>query len=125
MTAKLENCTKEEQRPVIRSLWAEGVPGGQIHQHMCAQYGVSALSHRVVYEWIEMFKNGYMSVTDAERLGRPTTATSSRNEERAREQILQNRRATVNLIAKQLSIIIGSTYSVVHDNLQFHKVCDR
>jgi hypothetical protein len=38
-------------------LWAEGVPGGQIHQCMCASYGDSALSHRVVYEWIEIFNN--------------------------------------------------------------------
>jgi hypothetical protein len=44
MAAKLENCTKEEQRSVIRFLWAEGVPGGQIHQRTCAQYGDNALS---------------------------------------------------------------------------------
>jgi hypothetical protein len=56
MAAKLENFTKEEQRSVIRFLWAEGIPGGQIHQRMCAQYGDSALSRRVVYGWIEMFK---------------------------------------------------------------------
>jgi hypothetical protein len=31
----------------------------------------------------------------------------------------------VNKIAKQLTISIGSAYSVVHDNLQFHKVCAR
>jgi hypothetical protein len=37
MAAKLINCTKEKQRSVIRFLWAEGVPGAQIHLHMCAQ----------------------------------------------------------------------------------------
>jgi hypothetical protein len=42
-------------------------------------------------------------------------------EERGRELILQNRRVTVNKIAKQLNINIVSAYSVVHDNLQFHK----
>jgi hypothetical protein len=61
MAVKLENCTKEEQRSVIGFMWEEGVPGSQIHQHMCAQYGDNALSRRVVYEWIEMFKNGCMS----------------------------------------------------------------
>ena len=40
MAAKLINCTKEEQRSVISFLWAEGVPGAQIHLRMCAQYGV-------------------------------------------------------------------------------------
>jgi hypothetical protein len=38
-------------------LWSEGIPGEQIHQGTCAQYGDNAVSHRVVYEWIEMFKN--------------------------------------------------------------------
>jgi hypothetical protein len=30
---------------------------------------------------------------------------------------------TVDKIGKQLNIGIGSAYSVVHDNLHFHKVC--
>ena len=38
IAAKLINCTKEEQRSVIRFLWAEGVPRAQIHHRMCAQY---------------------------------------------------------------------------------------
>ena len=39
MAAKLINCTKQEQRSFIRFLWAEGVPGAQIHLRMCDQYG--------------------------------------------------------------------------------------
>jgi hypothetical protein len=66
-----------------------------------------------------------MSVTDTERLSHPTTATTAQNEDRAREQIPQNRRVMVNKTAKQLNISIGSAYSVVHDNLQLHKVCAR
>jgi hypothetical protein len=65
---------------VICFLWAEGVPGGRIHQCMCAQYGYNALSHRVVYEQTEIFKNGHTSVTDAERSGHQTTATTAQNE---------------------------------------------
>jgi len=69
MAAKLINCTKEEQRSVIRFLWAEGVTGAQIHLRMRAQYGDKVLSRRIVYEWIEMFENGCTSVTDAENPG--------------------------------------------------------
>jgi hypothetical protein len=84
---------------------------------MCAQYGDNARSHRIVYEWIEMFKNGRTSVTDAECFGHPTTATTAQNEERARELILRNRRVVVDETTKQLNISIGSAYSVVHDSL--------
>jgi hypothetical protein len=106
MAAKLENCTKKKQRSVIGFLWAEGVPGGQIHQRVCSQYGDNALFRTIGYEWIEMFENGRKSVTDAERSGHPTTATMAQNKERARELILQNRRVTVDEIAKQLYISI-------------------
>ena len=91
MAAKLINCTKEEQRSVVCFLWAEGVPGAQIHLRMCAQYGDKVLARRIIYEWIEMFENGRTSVTDAERSGRPATATTTRNEERTLELIRENR----------------------------------
>jgi hypothetical protein len=66
-----------------------------------------------------------MSVTDAEHLGCPTIATAAQTEETAGELILQNRKVTVDEMAKQLNISIGSAYSVVRNNLQFHKVCAR
>ena len=90
MAAELTNCTKEEQRSVIRFLWAEGVPGAQIHLRMCAQYGDKVLSCRIIYEWIEMFENGCTIVTDAERSGRPAAATTTRNEEITLELIHEN-----------------------------------
>ena len=106
MAAKLINCSKEEQRSVIRFLWAEGVPGAQIHLRMCAQYGDKVLSCRIVYEWIEMFENGRTSVTDAERFGCPVTATTTRNEERTLELTHENRRITVEEVAGRLNVTI-------------------
>ena len=106
MAVKLINCTKEEQRSVIRFLWEEGVPGAQIHLRMCTQYGDKVLSRRIVYEWIEMFENGRKSVTDAERSGGPATATTTRNEERTLELIRGNRRITVEEDAGRLTVTI-------------------
>ena len=78
--AKLINCTTEEQRSAIRLLWAEGVPGAQIHHRMCAQYGDKVLSRRIVYEWSEMFENDRTSVTDAERSGHPASYSHDHEE---------------------------------------------
>jgi hypothetical protein len=45
---------------------------------MRAQYGANTLSRTTAYEWIEMFKNGRMNVTDAERSDRrPTIDTTA------------------------------------------------
>jgi hypothetical protein len=49
-------------------------------------------------------------------------ATTAQNEERAKELIFQKRKVMVDKIAKQLNISIGTAYSMVHYNLQFHKV---
>ena len=125
MAAKLINSTKEEQRSVIRFLWAEGVPGAQIHLRMCAQHGDKVLSRRIIYEWIEMFENGRTSVTDAERSGRPATATTTRNEETTLELIRENRSITVEEDAGRLNVSVGSACSLIHDSLKFSKVCAR
>jgi len=46
----LQDCTIEEQRGVVRFLWAEGVKPVEIHSRMLAQYGQSTMSQRNVYE---------------------------------------------------------------------------
>jgi len=56
MSARLAVCTKEEQRSVIRFMWAEGVKGAKIHARLCTQYGYNALPRRSVYEWTESLK---------------------------------------------------------------------
>jgi hypothetical protein len=59
-------CTKEEQRTVIRFLWAEGVPGAKMQRRISVQYGNSVVSQWMVYEWIERFKNGHTSIKQEE-----------------------------------------------------------
>jgi len=48
MDAPLQDCTIEEQRGVVRFLWAEGVKPVEIHHRMLAQYGQSTMSQRKV-----------------------------------------------------------------------------
>jgi len=76
MDAPLQDCTIEEQRSVVRFLWAEGVKPVEIHRSMLAQYGQSTMSQRKVYEWVERFKLGQTRVTDEGRSGRSSTLRS-------------------------------------------------
>ena len=64
-------------------------------------------------------------VTDAERSGRPATATTTRNEERTLELIRENRSITVEEVAGSLNVSVGSAYMLIHDSLKFSKVCAR
>ena len=74
MEAHLQDCTIEEQRAVVRFLWAEGAKPVEIHRRMLAQNGQSTMSQRKVYEWVERFKSGRTRVTDEGRSGRPSTS---------------------------------------------------
>jgi len=58
MDVSLQDCTIEEQRGVVRFLWAEGVKPVEIHRRMLAEYGQRTMSQRKVYEWVERFKSG-------------------------------------------------------------------
>ena len=73
MDTPLQDCSVEEQRGVVRFLWAEGVKPVEIHHRMLVQYGQSTMSQRKVYEWVERFKSGLTRVTDEGRSGRPST----------------------------------------------------
>jgi len=57
MDAPLQDCSIEEQRSVVRFLWAEGAKPLEIYHCMLAQYGQSTRSQRKVYEWVERFKS--------------------------------------------------------------------
>jgi hypothetical protein len=81
MVTTLKNCTKEEQRPAVSFLRAEGVPGGQIHQCMYARYGTMLSPVELCVSGLKCFKMAVKSVTDTEGSGCPTTATTGQNEE--------------------------------------------
>ena len=76
MDARLQDCTIEEQRGVVRFVCAERVKPVEIHRHMLAQYGQSTVSQRKVYEWVERFKSRRTRVTDESLSGRPSTSRS-------------------------------------------------
>jgi hypothetical protein len=104
-------------------LWAEGVPGAEMHRRMAVQCGNSVMSQRIVCEWIERLKNGRTSVKHGEGTRRQSTSITDTNTERVDCVILQNRWVTADEVAHQLQIICGSAYEIIHNRLAFHKVC--
>jgi len=51
MDAPLQDCTVEEQRGVVRFLWAEGVKRVEINRRMLAQYGQSIMNQSFMSGW--------------------------------------------------------------------------
>jgi hypothetical protein len=57
-------CTTEEQRSVVRFLWAKGLIAKDIHKEMFPVYGGKCLSRKVVHDWVEKFSQGRSKVAD-------------------------------------------------------------
>ena len=76
MDVPLQDYTIEEQRGVVRFLWAEGAKPVEIHRRMLAQDGQSTMGQRKVYVLVERFKSVRTRVTDEGRSGRPSTSRS-------------------------------------------------
>jgi hypothetical protein len=51
----LEGCTTEEQRSVVRSLWAKRLNAKDIHKDIFFVYGEKRLSRKAVHNWVEKF----------------------------------------------------------------------
>jgi len=121
----LQQCTKQEQRSVVRFLFSEGVKPIEIHCRMRIQYGDRCMSRTQVYEWTEKFKNGVTSVEDSRRPGPAFTAVKEDNIAAMKNVIRENRRITVVEVASLLDISVGSAHHIIHDELKFQKVCAR
>jgi hypothetical protein len=52
MATVLEDCTTEEQRSVVRFLWAKGLNAKDILKAVFPVYGGKCLSRKAVHNWV-------------------------------------------------------------------------
>jgi hypothetical protein len=77
MATVLEECNTEEQRSVVRFLWAKGLIAKDTHKEMFPIYGRKCLSRKAVHNWVEKFPQGRSRVTDDGRSGAELAETTS------------------------------------------------
>jgi hypothetical protein len=89
-------CTKKRAEGSDPFLWAEDVPGAEMHRSMSMQYRNSVMLQRIVCKWIERFKNGRTSVKHGKGTGHQSTFITDADMERVYGMILQNTVETLN-----------------------------
>ena len=123
--ALLATRTKEEQHSVIHFLSSEGVKPIKIHGQMKVQYGDACLSLPQVCNWTRKFMISISSVMDSPRPGQAHQVVTPEAIAAVESIVKENRLVTVNERAAHLDMSYGSAHHIVHDVLQFHKVCAR
>jgi hypothetical protein len=79
MATKLEKCTTEKQRSVVRFLWTKGHSAKDIHKEIFPVYGGKYLSRKAVHNFVEKFSQGRSKVADNARSGAEVTETTGKN----------------------------------------------
>ena len=87
-------------------------------------YGSVCMGASSVRRWVKHFKDGNTSIQDEPRSGRPRTASTERNKERVDEIIQDDRRVTVDTIARTLGIGHNAVQKMI-ESLGYKKVCAR
>jgi hypothetical protein len=64
-----------------------------------------------------MLQHGHESVDDDPRIGRPSTSTSEANFEGVREIMRSDRNKSVDQVASEVGISVGSCHSILHNVL--------
>ncbi|GBM50264.1 hypothetical protein AVEN_23241-1 [Araneus ventricosus] len=123
MSRQLQVASKLEMRAEIHFLWAKRCNCTEIYRQLHEMYGENAMSRQAIAKWCNMVENGRTDIDDAERGGRPTTATNSEIAARMNENLLTNRRMAVDEIASKLYISHGKMHKITVKHLEFSKVC--
>jgi hypothetical protein len=67
MATVLEVYTTEEQRSVLRFLWAKGLNAIDIHKEIFLACVRKCLSRKAVHNWVQKFSQGRSKFTDDAR----------------------------------------------------------
>jgi transposase len=71
-----EEYNTEEQRSVVRFLWARGLSAKDIHKEIFPVYGGQCLSCKAFHSWVEKFSQRRSKATDDARQGVKVSETA-------------------------------------------------
>ena len=121
-TMKLE---KEHWRAMIFYDFKSGLKQQDCLERLMNAFGAQAPSRATVYNWFAEFRRHRETLQDAERSGRPCSATTEENVTAVQKLVEDDARITTAFIAAQLQISVGTVSTILHDSLGLSKVSCR
>lgn len=115
----------EAKRSVIWFLWKQGKRQAEILREMHETYKEDAPSKTMICKWVQRFEEGWDSVEDSPRSGRPATTVTRTNIERVRQALDIDRRVTVRDLADMVGIPLTSVHAILTAELGMSRVVAR
>ena len=86
-------------------------------------YGDDTISRTRLFEWHRRFKEGREEVEDNHRSGRPSTSRTDENVERVKQNVRNDRRLTVIMIADEFGMNSERVWRIITEDLGMRKIC--
>jgi len=96
-----------------------------IHKEMLPMYGEHCLSRQAVRNWVQIFSEGWTSIEEEHRAGRPVEIATPETLQHVEDIIRAEWRVTVDAVATAIGCSRGQANNMMHEGLGFHKVCSR
>jgi len=107
---------------VIKFLFLEGKAWKEIHIILTETLGEHAPSDATFKNWVAQFKHGDFSICDVPHPGQPKTVTNPEINNQIHELIWEDLWISAKSIAEQLDISREWIGSIIHEDLDMHKL---
>ena len=97
----------------------------EIHDDLHKVYGDSCLANSAISKWMRRFKDGRESTEDDKNTGRPVTITTEKKVAEIQEFTLEDRRVTVETVARYFDISYGTAQDIMTNKLVMRRVSAR
>ena len=118
------SCTSK-QCIVIKFYVLLGKSFTEIRDDLHKVYGDSCLANSAISKWMRCFKDGRESTEDDKHTGRPVTITTEKKVAEIQEFILEDRRVTVETVARHFDISYGTAQDIMTNKLGMRCVSAR
>ena len=114
-----------EQRTAIKFCVLNGKNRKETMEMLVKAYGDAAMKKTALHQWYSSwYENGYESVMDDQRSGRPTSITSQKVQE-IKELLDKERRITIREVSQRVDCSVGTVHTIIHENLNMRRLCAR
>ena len=124
-TLSIMKSSSENHRHVIWFLLQKGKSRREILDEMHDVYGGDCPSRSTIYKWIERFEDGWDTVDDDHRPGRPKSSSTQSNIRLIENRLDEDRHATVRELEERTGFSKSIIHTIIKDELEMSRVVAR
>ena len=116
---------KIDQRAYVKIRTLLQISSTDIHKDLMEVYNDRTLPCSTTVDWARRFREGRESIEDKPRAGRPISGVSDKCVLEVSALLEEDIHISLMEIANAVGVSTGTAHTIVHDNLQFRKICAR